>query len=77
MVDILQHELVPKHKKLTKKEEEKVLKKYNASKEKIPKILSTDPAIKEIEAQPGDIIKIIRNSETAGKVVYYRVVIQG
>ncbi len=75
MINILEHELVPKHEVLSKDEKEEVLKRYNTTEDKLPKILSTDPVVKKIGAKPGDLIKITRKSEVAGEVVYYRLVV--
>jgi len=69
--------LVPEHSKLTKKEIQELLEKYNLSLNDLPKILSTDPAIEKLNAKESDVIKIIRDSPTAGKSIYYRVVING
>ena len=71
------HVLVPKHEILPKEEVEKVLKKYNITPYQLPLIKSSDPAVKEIGGKPGDVIKITRNSPTAGKAVVYRYVIEG
>ncbi len=60
---------------MSKKESDAVLKNYNVTKGQLPKILSTDPVVKMIKAEPGDVLKITRNSRTAGKSVFYRVVI--
>ncbi len=68
------HFLVPKHEILSEKEKEEVLKKYNISEKQLPKILYSDPIIKEIGAKVGDLIKITRNSRVAGKTIYYRLV---
>ncbi|MEM3382964.1 MAG: DNA-directed RNA polymerase subunit H [Nitrososphaerales archaeon] len=76
-IDITKHIFVPKHVILTPEEAKEVLKKYNAKPEQFPYILSTDPVIKEIGAKPGDLIKIIRRSETAGEAIYYRYVVEG
>ena len=72
---ILGHALVPKHEILTKKGAKDILENYKASKDAFPKILAIDPIIKAIGAKKGDIIKITRESMTAGEAVYYRVVI--
>jgi DNA-directed RNA polymerase subunit H len=40
----------------------------------LPKILKTDAAIRELDAKPGDVIKVVRVSPTAGESVFYRVV---
>ena len=71
---VLDHELVPEHIVLSEEEAEEVLKRYNTTKDKLPGILEEDPVVKAIGAKKGDIIKIIRDSPTAGKAVYYRVV---
>ena len=74
---ILEHELVPKHRVLSPEEAEEVLKKYCATPQQLPKILASDPVVRELGAKPGDIIEIVRESETAGKAIYYRVVVRG
>ncbi|MGQ9468427.1 MAG: DNA-directed RNA polymerase subunit H [Nitrososphaerales archaeon] len=76
-VKITEHAFVPKHEILTPEEVKEVLKRYNAKLEHFPYILSTDPVVKEIGAKPGDLIKIIRKSETAGETVYFRYVVEG
>jgi DNA-directed RNA polymerase subunit H len=76
-IDITKHELVPKHNLLNVKEKEEVLKKFGITLRQLPRILNTDPAIKLLNGQPGDIIKIIRKSPTAGESVFYRVIIKG
>ena len=68
------HILIPKHVKLGEKEKEKLLEQYNVSLKELPRILKTDPAIASLNAKPGDIIKIIRQSPTAGEAIFYRVV---
>ncbi len=74
-IDIKEHILVPKHVLLSEEEAKNVLSKYNVNRTQLPKISKKDPAILELGAKPDDIIKVIRNSETAGKAAYYRVVI--
>jgi DNA-directed RNA polymerase subunit H len=67
--------MVPEHKAISKKEIKAVLEKYNITKGQLPKILSNDPVVKRIKAEPGDVVKITRDSQTAGKSVFYRVVV--
>ena len=50
--------------------------KYDIEKEKLSKILTTDPVISEIGANAGDVIEITRKSETAGESVFYRLAIE-
>ncbi len=71
------HQLVPKHEVLTKEETKEVLETFGASKEQLPKILDSDPVCKEIGAKKGDVLRILRKSETGGESVYYRLVIAG
>ena len=40
----------------------------------LPKIRSNDPVVKAIDAKPGDILRITRESQTAGVFVTYRIV---
>ncbi len=68
------HTLTPKHVKISDREKAQLLEKYHVTSKEMPKILKTDAAIREIEAKPGDIIKIIRKSPTAGESFFYRVV---
>ena len=67
------HILQPKHTKLSEKEAEELLKKFNVSKSQIPKILSSDAALPE-GCVIGDIIKIERK-ENDKIIVYFRAVI--
>jgi len=74
--DIFRHELVPKHEILTSKEREQVLKEYRIQPYQLPQIKASDPAVKAIGAKPGDILRIIRKSPTAGKHIAYRYVVE-
>lgn len=76
-MDINKHFLVPKHSKLSELEKEKLLKKYNVDLKLLPRIFKDDSAISKLGAKPGEIIKIERDSKTAGKTAYYRVVVDG
>lgn len=69
------HILTPKHVKLSDKEKAHLFGKYGVTEREIPKIVKTDSAILNLDIKPGDIIKIIRKSPTAGEAVFYRVVI--
>ncbi len=64
------HELVPEE------EVPILLEKYKIQKEHLPKIRSNDPAAKVISAKPGQVIKITRQSPTAGEAIAYRLVIE-
>ncbi len=66
------HILIPKHAKISEREKKELFKKYNISFKELPKIMVDDPAISNLKLNTGDIIKIKRNSRTAGTVVFYR-----
>jgi DNA-directed RNA polymerase subunit H len=74
-IDVRDHESVPKHEKMTEDEVEDLLETYDTSKEKLPKIERTDAALKQMDVEEGDVIHIERDSPTAGKTDYYRVVV--
>ncbi len=76
-MEIEKHELVPKHILLNEKEKEELLKNYGITIKDLPRILSSDPMAKALNAKVGDIIKIIRKSPTAEVSEYYRVVVKG
>lgn len=69
------HILVPKHEVLSKEEAEEVLRTLGVRPEQLPKIRADDPIAKEIGAKVGDIVRIIRESRTAGVSIAYRLVI--
>jgi len=75
-IDVSKHELVPKHEIVSEEEKEELIKKYGSLKN-FPRIYSSDPQVKLLNAKPGDLIKIIRRNEVTGESVYYRVVVEG
>lgn len=77
IMEIESHRLVPKHILLSEKEKEELLKKYGITLKELPRILSSDPMVKALNAKVGDVIKIIRKSPTAEVSEYYRVVVKG
>ena len=74
--DIFEHDLVPRHEILSEKEREQLLAQYKVQPYQIPQIKATDPAVKVIGAKPGDILRIIRKSQTAGEYISYRYVVE-
>jgi len=73
--ELFDHKLVPKHEILDEKEKNEVLARYKIHPYQIPQIKSNDPAVKVIGARPGDMLKIIRKSATAGEHIAYRYVV--
>ena len=74
--DIFEHALVPMHEILSEKERTQLLTQYKVQPYQIPQVKSTDPAVKAIGAKPGDILRIIRKSSTAGEHIAYRYVVE-
>jgi DNA-directed RNA polymerase subunit H len=74
--DVFEHELVPKHVLLNASEAKDVLEKYHIKPFQLPYIKSTDPAVRKIGAKPGDLVKVIRTSQTAGESDFYRYVVE-
>ena len=70
------HIYVPKHEIVDKAEAECVLDQYNCKPTELPLIYVTDPAILGLGVKPGDLIKITRDSPTAGVSLYYRYVVE-
>jgi len=73
--NIFKHKLVPKHEVVSPEEAERLLKKYRVKAHQLPRIKASDVPVIAIGAKLGDIIKITRNSPTAGKHVTYRYVV--
>ncbi len=64
-----------KHEVLSEEEAKQILEKYRVSEDELPRIKKEDAALEELVFNVGSIIKITRNSSTAGHAVYYRVVV--
>jgi DNA-directed RNA polymerase subunit H len=72
---IFDHEFVSKHEILTPEEKTKFLVDYKVQPYQLPRIKASDPAIIAVGAIPGDIVRVIRKSPTAGKYIAYRYVV--
>jgi DNA-directed RNA polymerase subunit H len=75
-LNVLDHAMVPDHQIMTEEELTGLLSLYNITSEQLPRIYHDDPAAKTIGAKPGDVIRIIRTSHTAGRAESYRLVIK-
>ena len=73
--ELFDHKLVPKHEILSEKEKSEILAQYKIQPYQMPQIKSGDPAVKAIGAKPGDMLRIIRKSATAGEHIAYRYVV--
>ncbi len=77
LAKVLEHELVPRAEIVSKEEAKKILKQLNAAPWQLPWIRASDPLARAIGAKPGDVVKIVRRSPTAGEHVTYRFVVPG
>lgn len=73
--NLFKHYLVPVHEFATEEEVEELQKKYSIFKYQLPKISSEDPAVQLLGAKIGDVLKIKRDSPTAGEFLIYRTVV--
>jgi DNA-directed RNA polymerase I, II, and III subunit RPABC1 len=75
IVNITEHELVPKHIILSNEDKDLLLKKYKLTPNQLPKILLSDPIAKYLGLKRYQVVKIVRPSETAGKYITYRIAV--
>lgn len=73
IINITKHKLMPKYEPLTSAEKKLFLKETKFNKIHLPKISLDDPVSRYYGISRGDILKIIRKSETAGEYVTYRI----
>ena len=74
-INIQEHMLVPKHEIMTDSEIEDLKNSADYDIENLPRIKVDDPVVKDIDAKENDILRITRESDTAGTFVTYRIVI--
>ncbi|CAI48145.1 DNA-directed RNA polymerase subunit H [Natronomonas pharaonis DSM 2160] len=75
MVDVSQHNMVPEHTVLDREEVEDVLAEYDIKRTDLPKIQRRDAALPD-DAEPGNVVKIVRDSRTTDEAVVYRLVVE-
>jgi DNA-directed RNA polymerase subunit H len=73
-IDIQNHKLVPKHEIMTEEEVSEEFSDVDYDFKDLPKIKSGDPVVEAIGAEPGNVLRITRESQTAGVFVTYRIV---
>ena len=73
-IDIQDHMLVPKHEIMTEEEISEEFSDVDYDFKDLPKIKADDPVVEAIGAEPGNVLRITRESQTAGVFVTYRIV---
>lgn len=73
--NVTKHELVPKHRILQEEEKGQLLKNLRIQESQLPWIYTYDPVIKYLGGKRGEVVEILRKSETAGESLYYRLIV--
>jgi DNA-directed RNA polymerase subunit H (RpoH/RPB5) len=77
MINIIEHDLIPKHEVLSEEEMKTFYVDFGCKKKNMPKMLHIDPMARYYNMKPGDVCRILRASDKCGLSPTYRLVIKG